>query len=107
MQQDNCKVKILQIQDWKKIDFCGIIYIETAVILTKVTAVLHLLLRQRDATIQPVLDSPRRQSNNSLGVDENNCPVIFEYKRSSNENAINLIYRDGDGNGSKSFSSGR
>lgn len=35
----------------------------------------------------------------SLGVDEN--------KRSSNENVINLIYRDGDGNGNKSFSSGR
>ena len=22
----------------------------------------------------------------SIGIDENNCPVIFEYKRSSNEN---------------------
>lgn len=32
----------------------------------------------------------------SLGVDENNCPVIFEYKRSSNENVINqgLFYLD-------------
>ncbi|MPN36228.1 hypothetical protein SDC9_183737 [bioreactor metagenome] len=25
----------------------------------------------------------------SLGIDENNCPVIFEYKRVSNENVIN------------------
>ena len=25
----------------------------------------------------------------SLGIDENNCPVIFEYKRSMNENVIN------------------
>ena len=25
----------------------------------------------------------------SIGIDENNCPVIFEYKRSSNENVIN------------------
>lgn len=25
----------------------------------------------------------------SLGIDENNCPVIFEYKRSQNENVIN------------------
>lgn len=25
----------------------------------------------------------------SIGLDENNCPVIFEYKRSSNENVIN------------------
>lgn len=25
----------------------------------------------------------------SLGIDENNCPVIFEYKRSINENVIN------------------
>lgn len=25
----------------------------------------------------------------SLGIDENNCPVIFEYKRSVNENVIN------------------
>ncbi|MDR1821390.1 MAG: hypothetical protein LBQ91_03030 [Oscillospiraceae bacterium] len=24
----------------------------------------------------------------SVGIDENNCPVIFEYKRSSNENVI-------------------
>lgn len=32
----------------------------------------------------------------SLGVDENNCPVIFEYKRASNENVINqgLFYLD-------------
>lgn len=32
----------------------------------------------------------------SLGLDENNCPVIFEYKRSSNENVINqgLFYLD-------------
>ena len=32
----------------------------------------------------------------SLGLDENNCPVIFEYKRSLNENVINqgLFYLD-------------
>ena len=32
----------------------------------------------------------------SLGIDENNCPVIIEYKRSSNENVINqgLCYLD-------------
>lgn len=32
----------------------------------------------------------------SIGIDENNCPVIFEYKRSSNENIINqgLFYLD-------------
>ena len=32
----------------------------------------------------------------SLGLDENNCPVIFEYKRSTNENVINqgLFYLD-------------
>ena len=25
----------------------------------------------------------------SIGIDENNCPVIFEYKRSVKENVIN------------------
>lgn len=32
----------------------------------------------------------------SLGIDEDNCPVIFEYKRNSNENVINqgLFYLD-------------
>lgn len=32
----------------------------------------------------------------SLGIDENNCPVIFEYKRDVNENVINqgLFYLD-------------
>lgn len=32
----------------------------------------------------------------SLGIDENNCPVVFEYKRDSNENVINqgLFYLD-------------
>lgn len=32
----------------------------------------------------------------SLGLDENNCPVIIEYKRSKNENVINqgLFYLD-------------
>ncbi len=31
-----------------------------------------------------------------MGIDDNNCPVIFEYKRSSNENVINqgLFYLD-------------
>ena len=32
----------------------------------------------------------------SIGIDENNCPVIFEYKRGLNENVINqgLFYLD-------------
>lgn len=32
----------------------------------------------------------------SIGIDENDCPVIFEYKRSQNENVINqgLFYLD-------------
>ena len=32
----------------------------------------------------------------SIGIDENNSPVIFEYKRSSSENVINqgLFYLD-------------
>jgi RecB family endonuclease NucS len=32
----------------------------------------------------------------SLGLDENNCPVILEYKRSTGENVINqgLFYMD-------------
>lgn len=32
----------------------------------------------------------------TLGIDENNCPVIIEYKRSTNENVINqgLFYLD-------------
>lgn len=32
----------------------------------------------------------------SIGIDENNCPVIFEYKRTSKENVINqgLFYLD-------------
>lgn len=32
----------------------------------------------------------------SLGIDENNCPIIFEYKRNDNENVINqgLFYLD-------------
>ena len=27
----------------------------------------------------------------SIGIDENNCPVIFEYKRSVNESVINPL----------------
>ncbi|GAA6488272.1 hypothetical protein [Gordonibacter urolithinfaciens] len=32
----------------------------------------------------------------SLGIDENNSPIVFEYKRDSNENVINqgLFYLD-------------
>lgn len=32
----------------------------------------------------------------TLGIDENNCPVIIEYKRASNENVVNqgLYYLD-------------
>lgn len=39
------------------------------------------------------LKSEYRTSNNdrmdSIGIDENNCPVIFEYKRSKDDNVIN------------------
>lgn len=40
-----------------------------------------------------MIDSGRMDS---IGIDENNCPVIFEYKRSMNENVINqgLFYLD-------------
>lgn len=46
------------------------------------------------------LASEYRTSNrgrmDTLGIDENNCPVIIEYKRSTNENVINqgLFYLD-------------
>ncbi len=45
------------------------------------------------------LESEYRITNgrmDSIGIDENNCPVIFEYKRSLNENVINqgLFYLD-------------
>ena len=45
------------------------------------------------------LDSEYKITNgriDSVGLDENNCPVIFEYKRSTNENVINqgLFYLD-------------
>ena len=45
------------------------------------------------------LDTEYRITNgriDSIGLDENNCPVIFEYKRSTNENVINqgLFYLD-------------
>ena len=45
------------------------------------------------------LDSEYKITNgriDSIGLDENNCPVIFEYKRSTNENVINqgLFYLD-------------
>ena len=38
------------------------------------------------------LDSEYKIDNgrmDSIGIDENNCPVIFEYKRHSSENVIN------------------
>jgi predicted transport protein len=47
-----------------------------------------------------LLASEYRTSNrgrmDTLGIDENNCPVIIEYKRSTNENVINqgLFYLD-------------
>lgn len=30
----------------------------------------------------------------SIGIDENNCPVIFEYKKTSNANVINQGFRN-------------
>ncbi|MDR2046575.1 MAG: hypothetical protein LBP79_01490 [Clostridiales bacterium] len=45
------------------------------------------------ATEYPTTNGGRMDS---IGIDENNCPVIFEYKRSQNENVINqgLFYLD-------------
>lgn len=62
---------------------------------------LQKLLEENMATFFGVtfLKSEYRITNgrmDSIGIDENNCPVIFEYKRSLNENVINqgLFYLD-------------
>lgn len=62
---------------------------------------LQLLLEENMNTFFGVtfLKSEYRITNgrmDSIGIDENNCPVIFEYKRSVNENVINqgLFYLD-------------
>lgn len=62
---------------------------------------LQKLLEKNMATFFGVtfLKSEYRITNgrmDSIGIDENNCPVIFEYKRSVNENVINqgLFYLD-------------
>lgn len=62
---------------------------------------LQQLLEQNMSTFFGVtfLKSEYRIANgrmDSIGIDENNCPVIFEYKRSVNENVINqgLFYLD-------------
>lgn len=45
---------------------------------------------------QFVANDGKQGRMDSLGLDENNCPVIIEYKRSSNDNVINqgLFYMD-------------
>ena len=62
---------------------------------------LKKLLEENMSTFFGVtfLSSEYKISNgrmDSIGFDENNCPVIFEYKRSLNENMINqgLFYLD-------------
>ena len=62
---------------------------------------LQKLLEENMSTFFGVtfLKSEYRITNgrmDSIGIDENNCPVIFEYKRSMNENVIiqGLIYLD-------------
>ncbi len=62
---------------------------------------LQKLLEENMSTFFGVtfLKSEYRITNgrmDSIGIDENNCPVIFEYKRSVNENVINqgLFYLD-------------
>ena len=62
---------------------------------------LQTLLEKNMATFFGVtfLKSEYKITNgrmDSIGIDENNCPVIFEYKRSVNENVINqgLFYLD-------------
>lgn len=62
---------------------------------------LQRLLEENMSTFFGVtfLKSEYRITNgrmDSIGIDENNCPVIFEYKRSVNENVINqgLFYLD-------------
>ena len=49
----------------------------------------YAIMQTRDANVQ-------RGRIDSLGIDENMCPVIFEYKRDANENIINqgLFYLD-------------
>lgn len=45
---------------------------------------------------QFIANDGRQGRMDTLGLDENNCPVIIEYKRSSNDNVINqgLFYMD-------------
>ena len=52
------------------------------------------LLGVRFLASEFVTDATHRGRIDSLGIDENGCPVIIEYKRTVNENVINqgLLY---------------
>ncbi|MGF6465114.1 DUF5655 domain-containing protein [Paraburkholderia youngii] len=61
-----------------------------------VEANMHTFLGVRFLASEYVTGKTHRGRIDSLGLDENGCPVIIEYKRHSNENVINqgLFYLD-------------
>jgi len=61
-----------------------------------IEAQMEILLGVRFLATEYATGKTHRGRIDSLGLDENNCPVIVEYKRHSNENVINqgLFYLD-------------
>lgn len=62
----------------------------------RIEANMDVLLGVRFLASEHVTGKKHRGRIDSLGLDENNCPVIVEYKRSMDENVINqgLFYLD-------------
>jgi predicted transport protein len=63
---------------------------------TQIEDHLECLLGVRFLATEYVTGKAHRGRIDTLGIDENRCPVIIEYKRSTNENVINqgLFYLD-------------
>lgn len=88
-------VRLFQIDGDKAIEIQGAASCLEKPLQNLIEANLEPLLGIRFLATEYVIESHEGRID-TLGIDENNCPVIIEYKRSSSENVINqgLFYLD-------------
>jgi hypothetical protein len=89
-------IKLFRLQSGKAVELQGDASDLEKPLQTLTEANLHALLGIRFLATEYSTGKTHAGRIDSLGLDENNCPVILEYKRSVGENVINqgLFYLD-------------
>ena len=89
-------IKLFHLKDQKATEVVGVLSVLEKPLQSLIETNLDSLLGIRFLASEYSTGKTHAGRIDTLGLDENNCPVIIEYKRSSHENIINqgLFYLD-------------